>query len=289
MKKVSILTVIVAMLCMSSCNSAFRGGELKTEVDTMSFYFGYSRAEGTMNYLVMQAGVDTTHMDAFFKGFKEGIKNHDPEDVAYLEGMRIAHMINNQWIENVNRDIFMGDSGSTVNRKAVLAGFYHGLKENDNTKLMHAQTYSQMKMDAIREEYKEQKYAGNRTAGEQFLAENKNKAGVVTTESGLQYKVLTEGSGDVPAEKSRVKVNYKGTLIDGTEFDSSYKTNAPATFRVDQVIKGWTEALKIMPVGSKWELYIPQDLAYGSRVQHNIPPYSMLIFEVELLEIEPEK
>jgi len=289
MKKVNILTVIVMMLCMSSCNSTFRGGELKTEVDTMSYYFGYSRAEGTMDFLVMQAGVDTNYMDAFYKGFKEGIKNHSPEAVAYLEGMRVAHMINNQWIDNVNRDLFMGDSSKTINRKAVLAGFYHGVKENDNTKIMHAQTYSRMKMDAIREEYKEQKFAENRSAGEKFLAENKDKAGVETTESGLQYKVLVEGKGDIPDEKAKVKVNYKGTLIDGAEFDSSYKKNTPATFRVNQVIRGWTEALTKMPVGSKWELYIPQELAYGSREQRNIPPYSMLIFEVELLEIEAEK
>ncbi|MDR0744171.1 MAG: FKBP-type peptidyl-prolyl cis-trans isomerase, partial [Tannerella sp.] len=125
---------------------------------------------------------------------------------------------------------------------------------------------------------------------EQFLLDNKNKEGVKTTESGLQYKIITEGKGDVPDEKSKVKVNYKGTLIDGTEFDSSDKNNAPATFRVNQVIKGWSEALKMMPAGSKWELYIPQELAYGSMGQNTkIPPYSTLIFEVELVEIEPEK
>lgn len=289
MKKVSILFVIVTVLCMNSCNSAFRGGELKTEVDTMSYYFGFSRAEGIKDYLVMQAGIDTAYMDAFYKGFKEGAKNYAPEDVAYLEGMRVAHMINNQWIENVNREIFLGDSGMTINRKAVLSGFYQGVKNSDNHTIMNAQVYSRTKMDAIKEEYMEQKYAENRSAGEKFLAENKNKAGIITTESGLQYKVLAEGKGDLPNEKSKVKVNYRGTLIDRTEFDSSYKNNAPASFRVNQVIKGWTEALQLMPVGSKWELYIPQELAYGSRLQHNIPPYSMLIFEVELLEIEPEK
>ena len=110
-----------------------------------------------------------------------------------------------------------------------------------------------------------EKYADNKAAGEKFLAENKAKEGVVTTPSGLQYKIITKGNGAVPADSSKVKVNYKGTLIDGTEFDSSYKRNEPATFRANQVIKGWTEALTMMPVGSKWELYIPYDLAYGSR------------------------
>ena len=106
----------------------------------------------------------------------------------------------------------------------------------------------------------------------------------------LQYKVIKEGKGEIPTKESTVKVHYKGTLIDGTEFDSSYKRNAPATFRADQVIKGWTEALTMMPVGSKWELYIPQELAYGSRETGGlIKPYSTLIFEVELLEIEKKK
>ena len=119
---------------------------------------------------------------------------------------------------------------------------------------------------------------------------NKTKDGVKTTASGLQYKVITEGKGEIPADTCKVKVNYKGTLIDGTEFDSSYKRNEPSTFRANQVIKGWTEALTMMPVGSKWELYIPQELAYGARESGNqIKPFSTLIFEVELLSIEKDK
>ena len=133
----------------------------------------------------------------------------------------------------------------------------------------------------------EKKYADNKAAGEKFLAENKTKEGIVTTPSGLQYKIITKGTGEIPADSSKVKVNYKGTLIDGTEFDSSYKRKEPATFRANQVIKGWTEALTMMPVGSKWELYIPQELAYGARETGGpIKPFSTLIFEVELVGIE---
>ena len=105
------------------------------------------------------------------------------------------------------------------------------------------------------------------------------------TESGLCYKVITEGKGAVPTNTDRVKVHYRGTLIDGTEFDSSYKRNEPTTFGANQVISGWTEALTMMPVGSKWVLYIPQELAYGNRDMGQIKPFSTLIFEVELLEI----
>jgi FKBP-type peptidyl-prolyl cis-trans isomerase FklB len=290
MKKVSILIVIVAMIGAGSCTSFSSRNELKTEIDTMSYFFGLSRAEGIKNYLVMQAGVDTAFMEDFYRGFKHGSKHYTPKDVAYLEGMRIAHLINNQWVGNVNGDVFMGDSGRTINRKAVLAGFYNGVKSYDEMAIIHAQTYSRTKMEEIKEQYRLEKYAESIVANEKFLSDNKGKDGVKTTPSGLQYKIVTEGKGDVPDEKSKIKVNYRGTLIDGTEFDSSYKNNAPGSFRVNQVIKGWTEALKMMPAGSKWELYIPQDLAYGSAGQgRNIPPYSTLIFEIELLEIEPEK
>ena len=287
MKRAVILFVVVAMLGgMSSCSSFSNRTELKTEIDTMSYYFGLSRTDGIINYLVGQAGIDTAYMDAFYKGYREGSKYYGPEAAAYLEGMRIAQMINNQWIDNVNRDIFMGDSSKTVNRDAILLGFYHGVKKPDNMNVMNAQSYSQAKMEEIREESKLKKFAENKAAGEKYLAENINKEGVKTTSSGLQYKIITEGHGAIPDEKAKVKVNYRGTLIDGTEFDSSLKNNTPASFRVDQVIRGWTEALKMMPVGSKWELYIPQDIAYGSQDQRNIPPYSTLVFEVELLEIE---
>ncbi|MDR2775773.1 MAG: FKBP-type peptidyl-prolyl cis-trans isomerase [Tannerella sp.] len=290
MKRVSIFIVIVVMIGMGSCTSFSSRNELKTDIDTMSYYFGLSRADGIKNYLVMQAGIDTVYMDDFYEGFKHGSKNYSPEDLAYSEGVRIAHLINNQWVENINRDIFQGDSGKTINRKAVLAGFYHGVKKYDEMTVMRAQTYSQTKMNEIKEQYKLEKYAESIAANEKFLSDNKNKDGVKTTPSGLQYKIIIEGTGNVPEEKSKVKVNYRGTLIDGTEFDSSYNNNTPGSFRVNQVIKGWTEALKMMPVGSKWELYIPQELAYGSEGQgRNIPPYSTLIFEVELLEIEPEK
>ena len=150
-----------------------------------------------------------------------------------------------------------------------------------------AQTFMQTQMDAVKAKAMEKKYADNKAAGEKFLAENKTKEGVVTTPSGLQYKIITKGTGEIPADSSKVKVNYKGTLIDGTEFDSSYKRKEPATFRANQVIKGWTEALTMMPVGSKWELYIPQELAYGARETGGpIKPFSTLIFEVELVGIE---
>ena len=127
----------------------------------------------------------------------------------------------------------------------------------------------------------------NKSEGEAFLAANKSKEGVVTLPDGLQYKILTAGTGPKPAPTDSVVCNYRGTLINGTEFDSSYKRGQPATFGVGQVIKGWTEALQLMPVGSKWQLFIPSNLAYGQRgAGAEIGPDATLVFEVELLSIQ---
>jgi FKBP-type peptidyl-prolyl cis-trans isomerase FklB len=130
----------------------------------------------------------------------------------------------------------------------------------------------------------------NKTQGEAFLAENKTKEGVVTLPSGLQYKILTEGTGPKPAATDTIVCNYKGTLLDNTEFDSSYKRGQPLTIQVNGVIKGWTEALQLMPVGSKWQLFIPPDLGYGTRggPGGGIGPNATLVFEVELMSIQPK-
>ena len=129
----------------------------------------------------------------------------------------------------------------------------------------------------------------NKTNGAAFLEENKGKDGVVTLESGLQYKVLTEGKGATPGPTDRVKVHYSGTLIDGKKFDSSYDRGEPATFGVNQVIKGWTEALQLMKEGAKWQLFIPSELAYGPTARPTIPGNSVLLFDVELLEVVSEQ
>jgi len=152
-------------------------------------------------------------------------------------------------------------------------------------KQMHEQQQAKMQQEA----------QGNKKEGDAFLAANKGKEGVVVLPSGLQYKILTAGKGPKPTTSDSVVCNYRGTLIDGKEFDSSYKRGQPATFPVTGVIKGWTEALQLMPVGSKWQLFIPADLAYGDRgAGADIGPGSTLIFEIELLSIEdksktPEK
>ncbi len=148
----------------------------------------------------------------------------------------------------------------------------------------------QTEVQKQQQEKTQQAASANKTEGEAFLAANKSKDGVVTLPSGLQYKILTAGTGPKPTASDSVKCNYKGTLIDGKEFDSSYKRGEPATFAVGQVIKGWTEALELMPVGSKWQIFVPSSLGYGERgAGAEIGPNATLIFEVELLSIEEKK
>ena len=251
-----------------------------------------AQTQGLKDYLVGRLGVDTAYMAEFIKGLNEGADKTSKKEIAYMAGLQIGQQINgaNGMIKNINQELFAGDSLKTISKDNFMAGFIAGALEKGGLMSMdEAQIYTRTAMEAVKAKAMEEKYADNKAAGEKFLAENKTKDGVKTTPSGLQYKVITEGTGAIPADSSKVKVNYKGTLIDGTEFDSSYKRNAPATFRANQVIKGWTEALTMMPVGSKWELYIPQELAYGARESGQIKPFSTLIFEVELVEIEPDK
>ena len=290
MKKVSIFMAIAAAASLASCTAQAPKANLKTDIDSLSYSIGMAQTQGLKGYLTGRLDVDTAYMAEFIKGLNEGANKTSKKDIAYMAGLQIGQQISNQMMKGINQELFAGDSTKTISKDNFMAGFIAGTLEKGGVMTMEAaQEYTRTAMETIKAKAMEEKYADNKAAGEKFLAEIKAKEGVKTTESGLQYKVITEGKGEIPADTCKVKVNYKGTLIDGTEFDSSYKRNEPATFRANQVIKGWTEALTMMPVGSKWELYIPQELAYGSRESGQIKPFSTLIFEVELVGIEKDK
>ncbi|MCS2997811.1 FKBP-type peptidyl-prolyl cis-trans isomerase [Bacteroides thetaiotaomicron] len=298
MKKVSIFMAIAAAASLASCTAQAPKANLKTDIDSLSYSIGMAQTQGLKGYLTGRLDVDTAYMAEFIKGLNEGANKTSKKDIAYMAGLQIGQQISNQMMKGINQELFAGDSTKTISKDNFMAGFIAGTLEKGGVMTMEAaqeytrtamETIKAKAMETIKAKAMEEKYADNKAAGEKFLAENKTKEGVKTTESGLQYKVITEGKGEIPADTCKVKVNYKGTLIDGTEFDSSYKRNEPATFRANQVIKGWTEALTMMPVGSKWELYIPQELAYGSRESGQIKPFSTLIFEVELVGIEKDK
>ena len=172
----------------------------------------------------------------------------------------------------------------TINTEAFYLGFKSAIKKLD---LQCSEEESNAILQAFFQKASESKYDDVKKEGEDFLKENAEKEGVVTLPSGLQYKIITEGTGAKPQLTDKVKVHYHGTLINGTVFDSSVDRGEPISFPVNGVIAGWTEALQLMPVGSKWELYIPYDLAYGERgAGQQIGPFSTLIFQVELLDIE---
>ena len=288
MKKFGIFAAIVAAFGLASCTNQTPKAVLNNEIDSLSYMMGISNTEGLEQYLTMQMGVDTTYMAEFIKGVKEGTGMSTAKEAAYVAGLQIGRQVGNEIVERINQSLFKGDSTMNLNKDNFIAGFLGALDEkNGMPTKKEAMEYVDTHVKAIEAKALEAKYGENKAAGEKFLAENATKEGVQTTPSGLQYKVIKQGKGAVPTNKNTVKVHYKGTLIDGTEFDSSYSRKEPSSFSVTGVIKGWTEALTMMPVGSKWELYIPQELAYGSRTQGQgkIKPFSALVFEVELLEI----
>lgn len=219
----------------------------------------------------------STTFGSFAFGADPDLKDQK-DKVSYSIGLDIGNTLKRQTID--------------VNQDVLARGIQDGL--TDKTPLM---TKDQIKetMVAFQKELGEKQQAArkvagekNKAAGDKFLAENKKKDGVKTTADGLQYKVLKQGTGPKPTANDNVKVNYRGTTIDGTEFDSSYKRGEPATFPVNRVIKGWTEGLQLMNVGSKYQFVIPSDLAYGEHgAGQEIGPNSTLIFDVELLQVAP--
>ncbi len=199
------------------------------------------------------------------------------EKVSYAIGVDIGNMLLRQPID-MDVDSFLKGAGDTLNKKSLLL---------TDQELKDVLTALQKDMVAKQEERIKALAEKNKKDGEAFLVENKKKEGIKALPSGLQYKVLTEGTGKIPKATDTVTVNYRGTLIDGTEFDSSYKRGQPATFPVNGVIKGWTEALQLMKTGSKWQLFVPSDLGYGDRgAGPQIGPNVVLVFEVELLSVQ---
>ena len=260
--------------------------ELNSSSDTLSYAAGMMLTDGLIPYL-KQTGVDTAYMAKFIEGFETIVKSGDnPEMKAYVAGMEIANRVKDQMLSRMKGDL--KDSPDSIVDELAFRGFIDGLKSD--TSVYDSKRASEMfkqKFEAAKKAKEEKLYGPNRDAGKAFLAENAKKDSVVTLPSGLQYKVLVEGNGEVPKATDKVLVNYEGRLIDGTVFDASKKHgDKPAEFKPSQVIKGWTEALTMMPVGSKWQLYIPYELAYGERNTGSIKPFSTLIFDVELVGID---
>ena len=236
--------------------------------------------------------VNGPKLNEFIKGMKDAI-NLD-EQSAYAHGLSIGVQFSQQMLPQFNTMLYGEDSDTKANTDQLLSALVSTLKNQDlaiskteaNELVQNEFEKAQEDQMARQEEDMKSQYEDAIASGNEYLAENAKREGVITLPSGLQYEVLTKGNGAIPTSSDQVKVHYHGTLIDGTVFDSSVERGEPAVFGVTQVIPGWTEALQLMPVGSKWKLYVPYDLAYGTADRGEIKPFSNLIFDVELISIE---
>lgn len=258
----------------AKCPSKAKAVKLVSAMDSINYAFGFINGNEIKQYVLANdsTGEDTKDfIAALNKALKTNVHNAQLMNMGEQIGKSIREQAANGLI---------GEPSLVTDFELIKQGFVNGLlgyEEQMNPQ--DAGEYIQTTLDNL-------KYGDTKEQGEAFLAENALKEGVITTESGLQYEVLKMGKGKKPSETDRVKVHYHGTLIDGTVFDSSVERGEPIVFGLNQVIKGWTEGVQLMPVGSKFRFYIPEELGYGSRAAGSIPPFSTLIFEVELLGIE---
>lgn len=280
--------VACVSLALASCSNGTPKANLKDDVDTLSYAIGLSQSEGLKQALAERMGIDTTYIDDFIRGLNEGATaGDDKRKEAYYMGIQIGHQIGSQMLQGLNYEIFGNDSTQSISLKNFLAGFVAGVTEKDQKMtLLQARMTSDQKLNELRAKNLEKEYSEWKKQNEAWLAKNSKAAGVVTLPSGLQYKVITEGKGALPTDTSTVVTIYEGKDINGEVFDSSERHGGKVEFQCNSVIKGWQEALKKMPVGSKWELYIPASLAYGANPQRGIKPFSTLIFTMELVEIK---
>lgn len=260
---------------------------LENKADTVAYAIAISQFPANLREVLAQQFENNEAMvDEMLKGVEFGRKNLSKDDRAYAMGITMAQSIATNMMKQLNANIMQDEASDAIKAENVLNVLVTVL-EGKATKMTpeEAQSYLQEAIPAIQAKQNEAKYSEAKAKNAAFLAENAKKEGVVTTESGLQYKVLTEGTGKTWQEGQEVNLHYEGKLIDGTIFDSSYERGESITFSPEQVVKGFGEALKMMPVGSTWEVYIPQELGYGSRDQGKIKPYSTLIFKIEVLDL----
>mgnify|MGYP002518903692 FL=1 len=282
MRKTILLSLALAggAICTPSAAQT-----LSTPADSVSYVAGYAVTNGLERYLKEQFGVDESQMADVLRGFKEAYaKRNDKSYQAFVAGQQVATMLDKQMYPRMSED-FKG-AAQPLNEEWVVKGFEAALlKDTTVCNLTQAET----RFKTAREAAKTAREAANKAAGEKFLAENKQKPGVITLPDGLQYKVLVKGNGPIPKATDKVQVVYEGRTLDGKVFDATANHGKEYDeFAADRLIKGWTEALTMMPVGSKWEVYIPQELAYGARgAGRDIAPYSALIFTLELKGIAP--
>lgn len=291
MKKTILIALAIMMAGASfntvSAQSGTASGKvsLTTPNDTLSYVAGVALSNGLVPFLQQQFGVAETDLPTVIDGFRSAIaQRNDPKAKAFHAGEQIAEMVMGRMLPNLQKDFAIGTDSLDENK--VFAGFIDAI-QGDTT--YYTVPAAEKLFQAQREAYKNRADSTNKRAGEEFLAQNRKKKGVVVLPSGLQYKVLVKGKGAVPKADDKVQVVYEGTTIDGKVFDATSRHGGAEfdTFVPNSLIKGWQEALTLMPVGSKWQLFIPYNLAYGEQGAGSaIKPYSALVFTMELKGIE---
>lgn len=256
------------------CPHKVKAVELKNFTDSINYAFGMLNGDQMRMYLLAN-DTDGTAQKDFIENINKAMKVRARNPQLVMMGKQIGSAIREQEPTGL-----LGLENVATNFELIKQGFVNGMYDYDT------QFDSRTAGEYIENTMTQIKYGEAIAAGKKFLEENKLKEGVITTESGLQYEVIKMGKGAKPTATDKVKVHYHGTLTDGTVFDSSVDRGEPITFALNQVIPGWTEGVQLMPVGSKFRFYVPQELGYGARQAGSIPPYSTLIFEVELLGIE---
>lgn len=287
MKKFIFAAVAIAAIMFTSCDNTNVKADLNNNVDSLTNFLGIAQSDGLKNYMKMQLQVDSIYTNDFIKGMIEGATaKEDPKQEAYMKGLTVGKQVKDM-AENLSNEVYADDSTKKVPVKNLLAGIIAGLKGEASMTPDSAYGEFEKRLKPLQTAALERKFANEKAANEKFLADNAKKEGVKVLPSGLQYKILKEGTGALPTDTSTVKCLYEGRLIDGTVFDSNTEEGRDpfeVNLGMPRVIPGWVEALKLMPAGSKWEVYIPQNLGYGQQDMGQIKPFSTLIFTIEVLK-----
>lgn len=288
MKKLTLVALAVAAAAtFTACGNKGKKAELKTDIDSLSYAAGVASSP-MMKQAMMSMQIDSTYEDEVIRGIYAGIKGaDDKKKAAYNAGIILGEQLA-MMNKGASQDVFSGDSTQTLSLDNIVAGFVAGATtKNLKMTMDQARTISNEKMVAIKAKYAAKKYGPQKKKADAFMAANAKKAGIKKLGKGVQYKVLTEGSGAIPKPDQTVKLNYELKTVDGKTIETTFGKQ-PAMMPVGGVIPGFTEALTHMPVGSKWVVYIPYDAAYGAQQTGPIEPFSNLIFTIELLEINPK-
>lgn len=296
MKK-SLLLLPSLILCanMTAATDGTKSIDKET-TDSLSYSIGVLNYDARIKKsLSEQFGLDSLYYDAFIEGYIQGANSNDKKEIAKILGFQIGMQCSDNSIEKMSEYLFKGKSEQKLNKEDMVEGFIAAFTDDKDAKMDQnaARSYMQSFQQKQYDQEMATKYADWKKQNEDFLKQNAKKKGVKTTKSGLQYKITKKGKGEKATDNTQLKVSYTGTLIDGTQFDSSYKTD-PKTKEVkntpfectpsSNVIEGWKEILRTVPIGTKCTVYIPSSLGYKSKDLGDIKPYSTLIFEIEITE-----